>query len=753
MSTSTQQFSDAAQAHERRLHSRIFPKSLIYVACGQANGGMVLNAGEEGLAISMAIAVGDEVYSRLNVRMNGLAQPIEAQGRMVWTTRSKKRAGVQLLDISEAQRGQIREWLQLDGIRDINLTPRSEPYKSVTPPVAVPSAAVSSMALAEPVLTAPPLVPTHFLEPHMAEPRFVEPSSLLEVFGGTAPESLGPALSESFPAASKSAASLPSQSFDTVNPAGFRDNEWDLASVTMVPRKKPQSKGLSAVALILLWIAIPAFGIGVLAGRRPLERWLSGTETAGRRTTNEAATPSTKSGSLQEEPVLEPNEGIIEDSGTAVLAPSFVETPVVSKPSESGPTEAGDSRESRLLNSMSTQEARAFKNVKPVAPPPTAPSGDASQLAAEPKAPVLSSNPNAISTLELPKQTPVSKRATNPSPAASVNNSDAPRRDSKQVAASSNLEADRGFNNAQNSAQAISLSTGTNTVSNANSSGTPSNSRLGTYANPNPLYQNQNSAASNASSPAPRVAQPSPMADRYASVAAPRNYNNTTPGNYSNRNDAAGNYSNRSTAQGNYNNRNDAQATSRDSSTLSASNAAAPPLPRSSGPVAVASSPRAVPSSYVPSLAPVKAAPPLHGVMLIARRNDESFVLRLPEESIPGFNRSTVMRMQRFVMMPQQSRWHRHGAIAKVSIGDLLTHAAPEKPDARIQPRTGESITVRAYVDKNGSVEDLKPVSGRFALMPRVMRALRDWQFDQTLVDGKPVESEINVTVEFRPES
>jgi TonB family protein len=160
-----------------------------------------------------------------------------------------------------------------------------------------------------------------------------------------------------------------------------------------------------------------------------------------------------------------------------------------------------------------------------------------------------------------------------------------------------------------------------------------------------------------------------------------------------------------------------------------------------------------VPSGYVPNLAPVKAAPPLRGVMLIARKNDDAFMLRLPEESIPDSNHSAAMRMQRFVLMPQQSRWHRHGAIAKVSIGDLLVHAAPDKPDARIQPRTGESVTVRAYVDKNGNVQDLKPVSGRYALMPRVLRALRDWQFDQTLVDGKPVESEVNVTVDFRPES
>jgi outer membrane biosynthesis protein TonB len=64
--------------------------------------------------------------------------------------------------------------------------------------------------------------------------------------------------------------------------------------------------------------------------------------------------------------------------------------------------------------------------------------------------------------------------------------------------------------------------------------------------------------------------------------------------------------------------------------------------------------------------------------------------------------------------------------------------------------RPGDTVTVRAFVDKNGSVEDLKPVSGRSALMPRVMRDVREWQFDQTLIDGKPVESEVNITVEFR---
>ena len=101
------------------LNPRIPPKSLIYVACGESNGGMVLNVSDNGLAVSMAIAVGDEAYSHLNVRMNGLPESIEVFGRMVWTTKSKKRAGIQLVDVSDTQREQIREWIALEGVRDV----------------------------------------------------------------------------------------------------------------------------------------------------------------------------------------------------------------------------------------------------------------------------------------------------------------------------------------------------------------------------------------------------------------------------------------------------------------------------------------------------------------------------------------------------------------------------------------------------------------------------------------------------------
>jgi len=135
--------------------------------------------------------------------------------------------------------------------------------------------------------------------------------------------------------------------------------------------------------------------------------------------------------------------------------------------------------------------------------------------------------------------------------------------------------------------------------------------------------------------------------------------------------------------------------------------------------------------------------------MLVARKSGEPFSLKLPVESVGG-GRGASIEIQRYVTIPPQSRLHRRGAVAKLTIGELLTPEAPDAPEAGIRPRDGDTVTVRVFLDKNGSVQDLKLVSGRFALVPRVMRTVREWQFDQTLMDGKPVESEVDVTVGFR---
>jgi hypothetical protein len=594
VSASTQHFADPGQLHERRLHPRIFPKTLVYVACGAANGGMVLNAGEDGLAISMAIAVGGESFSNLLVRMNGLPQSIELNGRIAWTNVSRKRAGIQLLDVTGAQREQICEWLAFEGVREVHLVPQEAPK---------------------------------IVAPVFDESRY----SLLQAFGGTAPESLGPvpSLLDQAPDYQEtpcletffSVASVelqPAPDFTNVDQTGFRDNEWDLANVTLVPRKKSSRAGLPIFAVIFLWMAIPCFGIGMLVGRRPLERWLARGDAKGENI-SQVAKPVSQPLGIGDELRVSANV-VAPAAGPSArdtrLSQVHIDATNYTVPDATGSFPLPQNTSVALLNSLSTQEVRAIKK---------------SNVAA------ARDNKNPLGVRGPSIKSPAQQNYDEPMPKT--------------------LSVDSGLS--PGSAAKIS---------------TPSNAK-----------------------PA-------------APMAAPQ------------------------------------AVTARRSPAATASLSAPTPNPAPARPVSPGAS---------PSIAPVLPQPPLHGVMLVARKSDETFLLKLPLESVAG-GHDTSIRMQRFVMVPRQSRWHRHGPIVKLRIGELLAHDAPDAPGAHDAPRAmnaaaGNVITVRAYVDKNGAVQDLKPVSGRFALLPRVMRAVRDWQFDRTLLDGKPVESEVNVTMEFRP--
>jgi hypothetical protein len=698
MSSPAQQVTGTVPARERsRVSARLLPKSLIYVACGEANGGMVLNFSDDGLAVSMALGVGDEAYSNLNVRMNGLPQSVEVCGRMVWTTASKRRAGIQLIDVSGPQREQIREWMALEGVRDVNLAPRR------VEPVAVPEQIETTAAA--PVQGQAAQAVEIEREPEIAAQAR---SSLLDVFGGTAPQTLGPPLPEQIALDEEARASEPSRGFAAADTAAFRDQEWDLASVTMVPRKRAaiRPEGLSTFWLIVLWVAIPSFGIGILVGRRPLKQWLAGSafvekgwsaaaeSGAGNEAREKAATEL-----LSKQAAVEPTE---------IAESEPLETPAEAHntdPQTAGGVLSSDLTasivEPGLLNSMSTQEARAYRNssVKAATSEPVVPSGSAgtvsSQLFNTGEAKNVT-KPVAVPPVVPPvvqrnyqdQRTP-SFRAENygapparPSAQSSVSSSTAAPANQPSVS-TANLSGAANLAAAKPSARASSVAVPDQRVSG-------SSSPVSTITNDSkPTGPVSNAAASNPLAP---------------SLAA----SSSVVGNSFAANSGAG------------------------------ANA------MSFAPTAV----RSIVSGGTPALAPVSVQPALHGTMLIARKNDQSFLFKFPMEAVPG-DSSVSMRMQRVVQVPPASRWHGHGPIAKVQVGELLAQAPLDKPEATAKPRAGDTVTVRAFVDKNGGVEDLKPVSGRFLLTPRVMRAVRNWQFDQTLIDGKAVESEVDITVEF----
>jgi hypothetical protein len=684
---------------------------------------MVLNVSDDGMAISMAIPVGDEAYSNLQVRMNGLAQSIEVHGRMAWTTKSKKRAGIQLVDVSDEQREQIREWLAQEGVRDVNLLPR------VPDPPASSLPAFADAALLEKPRDMSPVAASALINPAvLAEPH----ASLLAGLGGTPPEFLGPAQDELVqdepPFSKDRSAETPAYHGSNPNFPGFRENEWDLASVTMVPRKRSKPQGLSALGLLLLWIAIPSFGIGIMVGRRPLQQWLS-RGFAERKNISHVDAPSPEiARALDESPDITSSD--IDATGPQSIPARSGETPatgssqnVKASAATKSFVSAPEFVDTQLLNSMSTQERRAVKAPASTALPENPNANEAKAgLKTKANAVVLKNSSASSAAIVKPVTRPNTFAASTTAPTIAGNVSPVnvtspavahiPSSSAVSAPATSNLTTHQ---NASGSSP-VTQSAGNNAPAAAPQSVKHSVSPVpgaagNSLASSSPVRDasRNNNTVLTASRTQPEPAS-SPIGTTYDSTSPnpePPSASDATP------------------------------RIARNVRPNMASSAYAPNYSRSAGPGGAA------------NLAPVNAQPPLHGVMLVARKNNESFLLRLPVESVAS-GRSVSIEMQRFVIMPPESRWHHHGPIAKLAVGELLTQVAPNQVEMANYARPGDAVTVRAFVDKNGSVEDLKPVSGRSALMPRVMHDVRDWQFDQTLIDGKPVESEVNITVEFR---
>jgi hypothetical protein len=125
MSTSAEHLVAENAPVERRFYPRVTPSVLIYVPFGQNNLGMLLSVSENGLMVSTPNGLDCNSVYRVSIRLNGLPSAIKVHVRTVWSTESKKRAGLQLLDLSDHDREQIRKWgaLQLESSQDKNAVP------------------------------------------------------------------------------------------------------------------------------------------------------------------------------------------------------------------------------------------------------------------------------------------------------------------------------------------------------------------------------------------------------------------------------------------------------------------------------------------------------------------------------------------------------------------------------------------------------------------------------------------------------
>src|SRR5919108_919152 len=125
MSLSTATSKDSARTEERRRSPReTLKRYVVLVFFGEDNWGKLTNVSESGMAFEFSrppssherIKFTFQVMGCMPMPSNGkaLGDSFEAPGTIVWTREFERGAGVQFVDLAEASREQIRQWLAFE---------------------------------------------------------------------------------------------------------------------------------------------------------------------------------------------------------------------------------------------------------------------------------------------------------------------------------------------------------------------------------------------------------------------------------------------------------------------------------------------------------------------------------------------------------------------------------------------------------------------------------------------------------------
>jgi periplasmic protein TonB len=84
-----------------------------------------------------------------------------------------------------------------------------------------------------------------------------------------------------------------------------------------------------------------------------------------------------------------------------------------------------------------------------------------------------------------------------------------------------------------------------------------------------------------------------------------------------------------------------------------------------------------------------------------------------------------------------------------VSAGRLVNKVEPVYPPLARNARVQGQVVLTAIISKDGTIQDLRVVSGHPLLVQAALDAVRQWRYKPYLLNGEPVEVETTVTVNF----
>src|ERR1700752_1829059 len=84
-----------------------------------------------------------------------------------------------------------------------------------------------------------------------------------------------------------------------------------------------------------------------------------------------------------------------------------------------------------------------------------------------------------------------------------------------------------------------------------------------------------------------------------------------------------------------------------------------------------------------------------------------------------------------------------------VTQGLLIRKIQPAYPPLARQARIQGSVLLQAEISKDGTIENLRLISGHPMLAPAAIEAVKQWKYRPYILNGEPVEVETQITVNF----
>jgi periplasmic protein TonB len=87
-----------------------------------------------------------------------------------------------------------------------------------------------------------------------------------------------------------------------------------------------------------------------------------------------------------------------------------------------------------------------------------------------------------------------------------------------------------------------------------------------------------------------------------------------------------------------------------------------------------------------------------------------------------------------------------------VVMGNVINKVDPVYPDMARQARLSGSVVYQVMIGQDGSVNNVRVVSGHPMLVQSGLDAVKQWTFKPYYLNGQPVAVETQITMTFRPD-